>query len=186
MKAKYKVGDKVRIVKKWSGDGLENSEGKMDKWLGETMTIRNINHGYETYKMEEDRNEGYLGGWNWFDSMIEGLAEENKKVVIVSNNNEVKATLYNDKKFVKEAKAVCSPSDEFNFRKGAELALERLLKEKPKKCPFCGGEAEVSKEFYFSLMGSNGYFVKCKNCSTRTVAKQSEVEAIDVWNKREE
>lgn len=30
---KYKVGDKVRIVSKWPEDGIQNSDGLMDKWL---------------------------------------------------------------------------------------------------------------------------------------------------------
>ena len=41
-KMKYKVGDKVRIVSKWVKGCKQNSDGKMDKWLGKNMTIRAI------------------------------------------------------------------------------------------------------------------------------------------------
>lgn len=67
---KYKVGDKVRIVSEKKG-GSWNISGRMDHWLGKTMTIRTAD-GYR-YHMEEDRAEN-SGGWCWYDEMIEGLA----------------------------------------------------------------------------------------------------------------
>ena len=69
---KYKVGDKVRIVSEKGGLGW-NLTGKMDKWLGKTMTIRGVESF--TYKMKEDFGEGLGGaGWSWTEGMIEGLA----------------------------------------------------------------------------------------------------------------
>lgn len=57
---KFKVGDKVRIVDKWTADCCQNERGKMDKWLGKDMTIREVcSNGY---RMKEDSNE-YYGGW---------------------------------------------------------------------------------------------------------------------------
>lgn len=73
---KYKVGDKVRIVKKKTGIGW-NSYGYMDKWLGKVMTIRDIDD--TSYRMFEDDGELYGSGWYWFEYMIEGLAEEPKE-----------------------------------------------------------------------------------------------------------
>lgn len=52
----YKVGDKVRIVSKWVKGCYENSEGKMDKWLGKVMTIDRTFNNF--YKMKEDKGEG--------------------------------------------------------------------------------------------------------------------------------
>lgn len=72
---KYKVGDKVRIVKDKSAGGAWNSEGKMDKWLGKVMTIKNI-YAVDKCKMEEDSSEWLNNGWNWHEKMIEGLASE--------------------------------------------------------------------------------------------------------------
>lgn len=71
---KYKVGDRVRIKDDISGNTQINPEGKMDKWQGKIMTIREV--VFDQYKMEEDKNEGLLSiGWSWYEDMIEGLAE---------------------------------------------------------------------------------------------------------------
>lgn len=53
--AKYKVGDKVRIVDHRTF--LMNSFGEMDKWLGKVMTIRSAGYSFPTYRMEEDFGE---------------------------------------------------------------------------------------------------------------------------------
>lgn len=77
---KYEVGDKVKIVSKWTVDTNENSDGEMDHWLGKIMTIRKINSdGDEYYIMEEDKGETFGNGWVWNKHCIEG------KVVDVSN-----------------------------------------------------------------------------------------------------
>ena len=70
---KYKPGDKVRIVKQWNDD-RQNSEGKMDHWLGKTMTVRSCERNF--YTMMEDRGERLkrAGGWCWYESMIDGYA----------------------------------------------------------------------------------------------------------------
>lgn len=73
--SKYKVGDKVRIVSEWGKGCRQNSDGKMDKWLGKTMTIRKVTpHDY--YLMEEDKTERDGTGWRWFDACIVGLANK--------------------------------------------------------------------------------------------------------------
>ena len=66
----YKVGDRVRIVKKKIGENW-NPEGAMDKWLGQTMTIKSVREsGMRFYKMKEDDEL-----WCWYPWMIEGLAK---------------------------------------------------------------------------------------------------------------
>ena len=73
--SKYKVGDKVRIVSEWGKGCRQNRDGKMDKWLGKTMTIRKVTpHDY--YLMEEDKAERDGIGWRWFDACIVGLANK--------------------------------------------------------------------------------------------------------------
>jgi hypothetical protein len=69
---KYKVGDKVRIVKNWDkvNKSYVNPSGQMDHWLGKVMTIKRLDGNH--YKMVEDITE-HCGGWYWFDDMIEGL-----------------------------------------------------------------------------------------------------------------
>ena len=67
--AKYKVGDKVRIV---SERTAEHWNPRMDKWLGRVMTIRKdeadiVTGEHFAYKMAEDLSEG-LYGWVWQES----------------------------------------------------------------------------------------------------------------------
>ena len=84
--AKYKVGDKVRIVsERPSSRGFTDT---MCKYLGTVMTIRNvIESDNPSYKMEEDKGlhefllaRVLLGdiadGWVWSEKWISGLAEE--------------------------------------------------------------------------------------------------------------
>ena len=76
---KYKVGDKVRIVKE-KPERNWNSEGRMDKWLGEIMTIESV-LDFNYYKMKEDE-----GMWFWEDHMIEGRAEMKKSDLIAGRH----------------------------------------------------------------------------------------------------
>lgn len=78
---KYKVGDKVRIVKEKKGAGW-NSDGLMDEWLGKVMTIESVH--FHHYKMEEDK-----GQWYWFEGMIEGEATEMTKSDLIAGKHVV-------------------------------------------------------------------------------------------------
>lgn len=191
--SKYKVGDKVRIVSEW-GDGCDqNSEGKMDKWLGKTMTIRELskNCGELAYKMKEDKNEHFGIGWYWNEKCIAGLTnkfnvgerykvgdeslleagniieitcvdsdrvyyktiiavdggkvrdsfdarsefaknlipfiEENEKIIIIRDCQNVTARKYVNEHLVNSAVARCAPEDTFDFDTGARIAVHRLL-----------------------------------------------------------
>ena len=137
--AKYKVGDKVRIVSKRTA---KNWNPRMDKWLGRVMTIRSDEVGQDTgkhfgYKMEEDLSD-VLYGWYWWDDMIAGLANPGRSSLIVEiwfDGNTTRATLIKDGREVKTAEARCNPSDTFDRGEGAKVAVNRLFakKEKPKK-----------------------------------------------------
>lgn len=137
--AKYKVGDKVRIV---SERTAEHWNPQMDKWLGRVMTIRKDEADIVTgehfgYKMGEDLREG-LYGWFWWDDMIAGLANPDRSSHIVEisfDGNTTKAALIKNGREVKTAEARCNPSDTFDRGEGAKVAVNRLFakKEKPKK-----------------------------------------------------
>lgn len=66
--AKYKVGDKVKIMEERTYS--MPSHGSMDKYLGKVMTIRLTDESGD-YKMLEDN-----GHWLWNDNMISGLVNE--------------------------------------------------------------------------------------------------------------
>lgn len=135
---KYKVGDKVRMVSKWGKDCCQNKEGRMDKWLGEVMTVRYA--GGSVYRMVEDRGDNEMLGWFWPENCIAGLACENK-IVITSNGAETLARLYDGNKVIKTATAKCSPDDKFSFETGAKIAFERLLDYAEKEPKYFNGKA---------------------------------------------
>lgn len=137
--AKYKVGDKVRIVNHRTFH--MNDAGDMDKWFGKTMTIRTIlPFGYS---MVEDREENCCEGWYWDDDMIAGLAEPQTErhgdndlsVVIRFCGNKTTARLMRGETIVKTATARRNPADNYSRAEGARVAVERLFEKtsgKPK------------------------------------------------------
>lgn len=123
---KYKVGDKVRVredlnLSRLYGWVLPTSD--MLGYRGRKVTIAALLHA--SYRVKEDRETRY-----WTDEMFEPFHDE--KIVITTDGVTTTAKKYDGKKIVKEAKAVCSKDDEFNFDVGAKLAMERLLEDKPK------------------------------------------------------
>jgi hypothetical protein len=129
--AKYKVGDKVRIVGHRTNN--MNPFGEMDKWRGKVMTIRCLS--WLGYRMEEDYGE-YLGdGWMWDDSMISGLAEPEREPCTVELRFDgmiTTATLKRGGRDVKTAEARCNPKDTYSRAEGARAAVERLFEKKRK------------------------------------------------------
>lgn len=134
--AKYKVGDKVRIVGHRTCS--MNKNGKMDKWLGKTMTVREIPYS-KCYFMEEDKFERNGMGWMWDDEMISGLAEqkkpadENLSVTIHFHGRLTVAELYKDGRVVKAKSALCNPKDAYSRAEGARVAVARLFEKKAGK-----------------------------------------------------
>lgn len=132
--AKYKVGDKVRIVSKrpqkdWNPD--------MDKYLGKTATIikSGINYNGVYYYIEEDRDD-FLGHWYWYEGMIAGLAEHEREPCTVElrfDGMVTTATLKRGGRDVKTAEARCNPKDTYSRAEGARVAVERLFEKKRKE-----------------------------------------------------
>lgn len=133
--AKYKVGDKVRIVSK-SPQRYWNPE--MGKWLGKTMTITGSgrNRDGETYyRMFEDRTFEHIW-WYWYEDMISGLAEPKQEpctVVLRFDGMITTATLKRGGRDVKTAEARCNPKDTYSRAEGARVAVERLFEKKRKE-----------------------------------------------------
>lgn len=128
----YKVGDKVRIVDHRT-DHMNNF-GKMDKWLGKVMTIRDLSS--PGYWMREDYGENYGYGWLWDDDMISGLAEPRREPCTVELRFDgmiTTATLKRGGRDVKTAEARCNPKDTYSRAEGARVAVERLFEKKRKE-----------------------------------------------------
>lgn len=132
--AKYKVGDKVRIV------GYRtvhmNHSGGMDKWLGKVMTIRSVDRFLPGYWMEEDYGENIGCGWAWEDDMISGLAEPEREPCTVELRFDgmiTTAALKRGGRDVKTAEARCNPKDTYSRAEGARVAVARLFEKKRKE-----------------------------------------------------
>lgn len=151
--AKYKVGDKVRIVSKrpqrcWNP--------YMDKHLGKTMTIikSGINAEGVYYCMEEDRDD-FLGHWCWYEDMIAGLAEPEREPCTVGLRFDgmiTTATLKRGGRDVKTAEVRCNPKDTYSRAEGARVAVERLFEkkrkeDKPKESKREQGKPKVGDKF---------------------------------------
>lgn len=151
--AKYKVGDKVRIVSKrpqrcWNP--------YMDKHLGKTMTIikSGINAEGVYYCMEEDRDD-FLGHWCWYEDMIAGLAEPERELCTVELRFDgmiTTATLKRGGRDVKTAEVRCNPKDTYSRAEGARVAVERLFEkkrkeDKPKESKREQGKPKVGDKF---------------------------------------
>lgn len=149
---KYKVGDKVRIVKAWPKDrsAHQNPDGLMDKWLDKVMTIKEVRG--VAYFMVEDQGDRHGGRscWVWNDACIAGPV--NEKIIVMTDGKTTTAKLFRGKELVKSAEAKCSPSDAFDFEKGAALAVDRLLGREEKKPanPFKAGD-------YARVIGNTHY-----------------------------
>ena len=153
---KYKVGDKVRIVSKWGEGCCQNRSGKMDKWLGKVMTVRDV--GITLYRMVEDIEDNESGGWAWTENCIAGLACENK-IVITSDGEKTLARLYDGKKVVKTATAKCSPDDKFSFETGAKIAFERLIDYAEKEPKYFNGKVVCVNKYAGFTVGKIYKFV---------------------------
>ena len=144
--AKYKVGDKVRIVDHRTGP--MNNFGKMDKWLGKVMTIRECL--LSGYWMEEDYGENIGYGWCWDDDMISGLAEPGREPCTVEPRFDgmiTTATLKRGGRDVKTAEARCNPTDTYSRAEGARVAVERLFGKKRKEVKPKESEPKVGDKF---------------------------------------
>lgn len=151
--AKYKVGDKVRIVNRRTIS--MNCDGEMDKWLGKTMTIRKVLYD-SIYRMREDKSECNGRGWMWHGEMISGLAEpekpadENLSVTIRFCGRMTVAELYKNGRVVKVENARCNPKDTYSRSEGARIAVERLFEKKGKESkPKVGDKFKIVGKTYF-------------------------------------
>lgn len=151
--AKYKVGDKVRIVRKRP---REHWNPEMGKYLGTTMTIieSGIIHGEVYYNMEEDGDDPFRY-WYWYENMIAGLAEPEREPCTVELRFDgmiTTAVLKRGGRDVKTAEARCNPKDTYSRAEGARVAVERLFEkkrkeDKPKESKREQGKPKVGDKF---------------------------------------
>lgn len=67
--------------------------------------------------------------WQNFSASAWELVTDTKEITIRQKGRKVIAVMTEDGKYIKSAKAKCSPADEFDFNIGAKLAFQRLTGE---------------------------------------------------------
>ena len=115
----YKSGDLVKITGNCNHHRFR---------IGETVRLK-----------EKDgsdwRSESLESGKRWWvresDMTPAKPAAMPQKIVVTTDGKTTLARLFDGKTMVKRAEAKCAPSDVFDFGIGAELAVKRLMGEKP-------------------------------------------------------
>lgn len=119
-KAKFKVGDKVRILDvRTVKNHFGGINADMVTCKGKTATIEHVykpgfSNGYYHYTLKEF-------DYYWDERALESVKDE--KIIIYRDGNEVIAL---DKATGKKGIRKCNPADTFDFNIGAKLAFERL------------------------------------------------------------
>lgn len=142
MDYKFKIGDRVKIL---DGSKINRYTGGwcatcMDKYCGSISTVierGTTADGRKYYTLNSNDNNGKIKIALMFDERGLKMANEERKIVITTDGKTTRAALYDGHKIVKEAKAMCSKDDTFDFETGAKIAFERLTSKpaelKPKK-----------------------------------------------------
>jgi len=123
-KAKFKVGDKVKIL---DGSKIENYTGGwslcgMQDDVGKIVTIKEV-------EKKDDGRVGYhmnevLCVWDERGLELVTKTEDKETIVIYRDGQQVIAF---NKKTKEKAVAKCNPDDTFDFKIGAGLAFDRLM-----------------------------------------------------------
>ena len=138
--AKYKVGDKVRIVSERPKDFAYTDN--MGKYLGKTFIVSMVKwHPLfgNLYSLEGaiiDRGACAGSSWVFKESWISGLAEPEREPCTVELRFDgmiTTAVLKRGGRDVKTAEARCNPKDTYSRAEGARVAVERLFEKKRKE-----------------------------------------------------
>lgn len=160
--AKYKVGDKVRIVSERPDS--KNYVDEMVRFLGKEITISMVKEfgGIPYYYSEDAKPKDPIQkcvcklfgvpGYYFRDEWISGLAEqkkpanENLSVTIRFCGRMTVAELNKNGRVVKVKNARCNPKDTYSRSEGARIAVERLFEKKAGK-PEEASKAKIGDKF---------------------------------------
>lgn len=119
--SKFKVGDRVRCT---GTSGMQKNAMDKSEFVSEIFTIKSINPNNITNYSATPYG---VGRWCiFFEDELE-LITDRHELHITSDGTTTNAVYKLNGKVTKTAKAVCCPSDTFNFNTGAELAINRVL-----------------------------------------------------------
>lgn len=159
--AKYKVGDKVRIVSERPKDFAYTDN--MGKYLGKTFIVSMVKwHPLfgNLYSLEGAIIErGACAGSSWVfkESWISGLAEPEREPCTVELRFDgmiTTATLKRGGRDVKTAEAQCNPKkDTYSRAEGARVAVERLFEKKRKEDKPKDSKPKIGDKFVVTVKG---------------------------------
>ncbi len=160
--AKYKVGDKVRIVSERPASS--RFVDPMVQYLGKTLTVSKVEE--ETlgtiYRFQEATYPARVspivelflpkanGMWAFCEDWISGLAEPEREPCTVELRFDgmiTTATLKRGGRDVKTAEARCNPKDAYSRAEGARVAVERLFEKKEKNPKKASREPKPGDKF---------------------------------------
>lgn len=118
---KFKVGDKVRIRKDLV-DNHRYNDITLHSWMRKELKDVNMITWTNGDVCQVEANP-YTYGMSMFE-LVE--KSDSEKLVICRNGSKTIAKYYKDNKTF-EAEAKCSPEDEYDFKTGAELAMNRVM-----------------------------------------------------------
>ena len=158
--AKYKVGDKVRIVSERPKDFAYTDN--MGKYLGKTFIVSMVKwHPLfgNLYSLEGAIIErGACAGSSWVfkESWISGLAEPEREPCTVELRFDgmiTTAVLKRGGRDVKIAEARCNPKDTYSRAEGARVAVERLFEKKRKEDKPKESKPKMGDKFVVTVKG---------------------------------
>ena len=163
--AKYKVGDKVRIVSEMPCDSDFTLD--MRRFLGKEITISMAKEwdGIPRYYSEDAKPmsliaEGLFAvlgvpGYYFRENWISGLAEPELEytVELRFDGAITTATLKRGGRDVETAEARCNPKDTYSRAEGARVAVERLFEKKRKEDKPKESKPKVGDKFVVTVAG---------------------------------
>jgi len=158
--AKYKVGDKVRIVSERPKDFAYTDN--MGKYLGKTFIVSMVEwhplFGNLYYLEGAIIERGACAGSSWVfkESWISGLAEPEREPCTVELRFDgmiTTAVLKRGGRDVKTAEARCNPKDTYSRSEGARVAVERLFEKKRKEDKPKESKPKIGDKFVVTVKG---------------------------------
>lgn len=162
--AKYKVGDKVRIVSERPDS--KSYVDEMVRFLGKEITISKVRKefGFAHYYSEDAKPKDPIQecfcksfgvpGYFFRDEWISGLAEPDREPYTVELRFDgmiTTATLKRGGRDVKTAETRCNPKDTYSRAEGAMVAVERLFEKKRKEDKPKNSKPKIGDKFVVTV-----------------------------------
>ena len=159
---KFKVGDIVKANEKSNKKYYVTCE--KNGFIGKVTKIAGCGLGFIFVQGFEKRHKTLDDeGWRVQEDYFDLVQEQKRKqeIHIAVDGAKTIAVMKSGGKVVKRAEAKCNPSDEFDFKTGAELAVKRLFEEEKKEEPKCTDFKVGDKVRYIENDADGRFFPPC-------------------------